>query len=100
MKYYDGHENVYAKIEKDGGKSWADRTGGQGLEVEHANLKPVLEQLFATVTFSGAPLDAMDLGCGTGETSLFLARHFGVAVVALDKRLDEARLASRAEGEG
>jgi SAM-dependent methyltransferase len=42
----------------------------------------------------------LDLGCGTGETSLFLARHFGVAVVALDKRLDEARLASRAEGEG
>ena len=42
----------------------------------------------------------LDLGCGTGETSLFLARHFGVHVVAVDKRLDETLLAGRAAGEG
>ena len=42
----------------------------------------------------------LDLACGTGETSLFLARHYGVHVFAVDKRLDESVLSSRAAKAG
>src|ERR1039458_1047140 len=42
----------------------------------------------------------LDLACGTGETSVFLAKHYGVHVFTVDKLLDEARLLSRAKEDG
>jgi len=45
-------------------------------------------------------MKVLDLACGDGETSIFLAKQYGVQVFAVDRRLDEARLLSRATQEG
>jgi SAM-dependent methyltransferase len=45
-------------------------------------------------------MKVLDLACGDGETSVFLAKQYGVQVFAVDKRLDESRLLSRAMAEG
>ncbi len=73
-------EVIYRNIQGEGGLFLAhDMARGMGL-------KPGMRVL--------------DLACGTGETSLFLARHYGVHVFAVDKRLDESLLMSRASSEG
>ena len=45
-------------------------------------------------------MNVLDLACGTGETSVFLARNYGVNVFAVDKLLDDSKLSARAESEG
>jgi SAM-dependent methyltransferase len=45
-------------------------------------------------------MKVLDLACGTGETSVFLARHYGVEVFAVDKFLDEPALLRRAAEAG
>ena len=42
----------------------------------------------------------LDLACGTGETSVFLAKTYGAEVVAIDKLLDVPRLTGRAQAAG
>lgn len=42
----------------------------------------------------------LDLACGAGETSIFLAKQYGVEVIALDKHLDESLLLDRATKAG
>ena len=42
----------------------------------------------------------LDLGCGKGETSIFLARHHGVRVVAVDLWISATYLSSKFAAEG
>jgi 27-O-demethylrifamycin SV methyltransferase len=48
-----------------------------------------------------AGLDVLDVGCGDGQTSCFLAEHFGCRVIGIStgkKGVEEARRLSRARG--
>jgi 27-O-demethylrifamycin SV methyltransferase len=49
----------------------------------------------------GAGLEVLDVGCGDGETSCFLAEHFGCRLVGIStgkKGVDQARRLARARG--
>ncbi|MCX5659133.1 MAG: class I SAM-dependent methyltransferase [Planctomycetota bacterium] len=98
MKYYQGHEQVYQRLEQAGKTQWADRAGGQGVEVECGNLRRSLEELFAHVAFAGPDLDALDLGCGTGPISHELAKR-GFATLGLDVSAIAVKIAQRLAAE-
>lgn len=86
MKYYDGHENVYQKIDQAGKTSWAERTGGEGIAYEDQTMRLLLDKVFTQIAIPGPSPYAMDLGCGTGPFSAYLAdrgfRTYGVDVSA------------------
>jgi len=87
MKYYEGHESVYQKLEAAGKSHWGDRTGGEGAESEGTNLRRLLDKITGTGY-------ALDLGCGSGPASAILAKR-GWRTLGLDVSATAVKLARR-----
>ncbi len=83
MKYYEGHESVYRKIEKEGKSSWGEGQSVNGLDFEESKKIDLLNELFSRYSLPASSY-AMDLGCGTGPVSHYLSqkgfRTYGIDV--------------------
>jgi len=98
MKYYEGHESVYQKLERAGKFAWGDRVGGDGADSEGRNLRLLLDHVFEQVTFAGPSRYALDLGCGSGPVSAILAKR-GWRTLGLDVSATAVKLAQRRAAE-
>lgn len=67
MPYYEGHDYAYQKLEADGASCW-DR-----VEYEKFCTRPFLEAALTKISFDAARPKALELGCGTGPATCFLA---------------------------
>jgi SAM-dependent methyltransferase len=83
MKYYQGHEQVYQKLQHAGKSHWGERVGGQGVDIETAGVRRLIDEVFARLQFTSADLDALDLGCGSGVVSHLLASR-GFRTLGID----------------
>ncbi len=82
MRYYEGHETVYQRLQEKGCHAW-DEYLGQAADFESFCLKPFLEEALLRSTFSDAHPLALEVGCGTGPACCFLAEK-GFRVEGMD----------------
>jgi SAM-dependent methyltransferase len=103
VKYYDGHESVYQKIEQTGKTSWAERTGGEGMACDDQTMRLLLDEVFTKITFAGPTPYALDLGCGTGPFSAYLVergfRTYGIDVSATAIKIAQRLAAEKGQTE-
>jgi len=72
MRYYEGHETVYQRMQEKGCHSW-DEYLGQAAGFDAFCLKSFLEDALLKSAFSDAHPLALEVGCGTGPVCCFLA---------------------------
>jgi len=77
VKYYEGHEQAYQKLKADGQSTWDRR------EYDAFYMRPFLEQALKNISFASAAPKVLELGCGTGPISCFLAAQ-GFDVTGID----------------
>lgn len=82
MRYYEGHESAYQKLQKEGSHSW-DEYRKQSEGFDSFCLRGFLEKALARCEFSRREPSALEIGCGTGPASCFLARK-GFRVDGID----------------
>ncbi len=81
-KTYTGHEACYRDIRKDGCKSW-DQYHKASRSFEQFYMRPFVEMALSKTTFSLPTATALEIGCGTGPLSCFLATQ-GFQVEGVD----------------
>lgn len=72
MHYYALHEKAYQQLKAQGHASW-DQFLGQSSSFEAFGYKDFLEQALAQSVFDSASPNALEIGCGTGPGSCYLA---------------------------
>ncbi|HYF50586.1 MAG TPA: class I SAM-dependent methyltransferase [Planctomycetota bacterium] len=77
MKYYEGHDAAYRRLKAEGHVTWDRR------DYDDCYLKPFLDRALKGLSFSVAKPRALEVGCGTGPASAFLAQH-GFDVTGID----------------
>ena len=74
MHYYEGHEQAYKQLQENGQHTW-DLMCSEKYDFEDFSLKPFLEECLMKCEFSTEIPAALELGCGTGPASCFLAQQ-------------------------
>ncbi|MCO4782732.1 MAG: class I SAM-dependent methyltransferase [Candidatus Cloacimonetes bacterium] len=82
MNYYEIHEKAYQKLKEQGHESW-DQFLGQSSQFEETGFKTFWEYAVKQSSFSIQNPMALELGCGTGPGSCFLA-NLGFIVDGID----------------
>lgn len=73
-KYYHGHESVYKRLKKENKTSWNEREESTNKSFDSPELLDLLGMVLKDIDLTEkTPLKALDLGCGTGHVSHFLA---------------------------
>lgn len=93
MRYYEGHEAVYQRLEAKGFRSW-DEYLGQADDFDSFCLKPFIAEALSRSTFSHEYLRALEVGCGTGPVSCYLAEN-GFRVEGIDVSATAIAIAER-----
>lgn len=91
-RYYGLHENTYRRLEAEGQSCW-DRTA-----FDSFYMRPFLEFALGRLKNSRGAGQALDLGCGTGPATCFLAAH-GYAALGVDLSPTALRLARQMAAE-
>ncbi|PCJ16204.1 MAG: hypothetical protein COB02_16780 [Candidatus Cloacimonadota bacterium] len=91
MNYYDIHENAYKEIKEKGYESW-DQYLGQSDNFDSFYLKDFIQEALAKSAFLSKNPKALEIGCGTGQVSCFLAEN-GFVVEGVDVSISAVEVA-------
>lgn len=97
MHYYEGHEVVYRRLRDQGCRSW-DEYIGQAADFENFCMKPFIEEALRQSRFINSAVSALEIGCGTGPISCFLAKQ-GFAVEGIDISQTAIEIAQKNAGQ-
>jgi 2-polyprenyl-3-methyl-5-hydroxy-6-metoxy-1,4-benzoquinol methylase len=81
-RYYEADDRVFQKIRADGKTSWDEQSDPQA-SFERFLMRPFLEESLAGMAGPLGGLSALEIGCGSGPISCFLA-GIGLAVRGID----------------
>lgn len=96
MHYYALHEEAYQKLRAQGHESW-DQFLGQSGSFEAFGYKEFLEQALAQSVFASDAPKALEIGCGTGPGSCYLASRgfvvegIDISATAIDIAIEQAQ---------
>src|SRR5262249_49810721 len=88
VKYYDGHENTYRRLEAAGETCWDRRA------FDAFYMRPFLDDALARIGPPPVGARALELGCGTGPISCHMAAR-GYDVVGVDVSATAVRMAQQ-----
>ena len=93
MRYYEGHDAVYKKLQEQGCHSW-DEYLGQAADFDSFCMKQFVGEAFARSTFSSPRPLSLEVGCGTGPICCYLAGK-GFQVEGMDISCTAIAIAQR-----
>jgi 2-polyprenyl-3-methyl-5-hydroxy-6-metoxy-1,4-benzoquinol methylase len=95
MKYYEGREASYRKIEDIGLSNWDELTNSQWSLKDSKVFQELQSGLLSDlVTENTTALNVLEIGCGTGSLSLFLAKQ-GLKCTGIDVSETAIRIANK-----
>jgi 2-polyprenyl-3-methyl-5-hydroxy-6-metoxy-1,4-benzoquinol methylase len=99
MKYYEQDDSVYVRLASEGKQVW-DQQSDPMASFDQFILRPFLEEALAEIGPEGSGRRVMELGCGSGPISCFLAAK-GFVVDGIDVSPQAIAMARQhAEGRG
>lgn len=82
MRYYEGHEAVYQRLQSKGCLAW-DEFLGQAAGFDSFCMRQFIEETLARSEFASNRPRALEIGCGTGPLCCFLTKK-GFEVEGID----------------